>query len=381
MRPVSTLELELLLLCARVRLDAAQVRRIDELLGRTINWNGLILLARRHGIACLLHRTLAGLNARRMPVEVMGRLRSVADAFRFRNILYVRELHTAVQAIEAAGIPVAPYKGPALAASLYGDFALREMTDIDLLVKPRDAIKARRALSALGYTASRQVSRWLEPAWVFFHCEFAFASRSRLSVELNWRVATRYWCLPEVPERAWARMRPLNLGGVELKGFRPEDLLLILCLHGSKHKWDTLKWVVDIAELFRTHPDLDWREALYLARASKCERMLALGLFLAHELLDAPLPADLAETIRAMPSIARLAEDVCKNLHDARAKPADSLTELAFLGRLTDRSNAKLVYLLLRPLYFMLHRIVRPAISFLRGAGADRITARQIGRR
>ena len=116
------------------------------------------------------------------------------------------------------------------------------------------------------------------------------------------------------------------------------------------------------------------------ARASGTERMLALGLFLAHELLDAHLPAELAETIRAKPSIADLAAGVCENLHDARAKPADSLTELAFLGRVTDRYDAKLVYLLLRPLYFILHRIVRPAKSVLRGAGADRVMAKRIGR-
>ena len=380
MRPIPTPELELLLLCARVRLDEAHARRIDELLGQAVDWNGLILLARRHGIASLLHRTLAGLNTCRVPVEIMGRLRSVANAFRFHNVLFVRELLTAVQAIEAAGIPVAPYKGPALAASLYGDFALREMTDIDLLVKPRDAIRARRALSALGYTASRQVSKWLEPAWVFFHCEFAFGSRSGIPVELNWRVATRYWCLPEVPARAWTRMRPLTLGGVELKMFCPEDLLLILCLHGSKHKWDTLKWVVDIAELLRVHPELDWRAATIAARASGTERMLALGLVLAHELLDAHLPAELAEALGAKPSIADLAAEVCENLHDAHAKPADSLTELAFLGRLTERIDAKLAYLLLRPLYFLLHRIVRPSMSVLRGAEADRVSAKRIGR-
>ena len=38
----------------------------------------------------------------------------------------------------------------------------------------------------------------------------------------------------------------------------PEDLLLILCVHGGKHVWECLKWLVDVRELVDRFPQLDY---------------------------------------------------------------------------------------------------------------------------
>ena len=365
MRAVPTPEFDLLLLCARMRIDDDHAQRISRLVRRSLDWNGLVLAARRHGLVPLLYRTLSGLDSNQVPSDILERLHSIFEAFRFQNLVFLRELLSAMQALEHAGVTAIPYKGPALADYLYQDFALRHFVDLDLLVRPCDAVKARGVLQAHGFTPKRDIAECATVAWVKFHCEYSFNSpENQITLELNWRLAPRYWRLPEIPDAAWERLGRLSLAGVEVPWFAPEDLLFVLCLHGCKHKWDTLKWLVDIAELLRAHPGLDWREITDLARRTGSERMLMIGLVLAHDLLNAPLPADVLEAARSKPLVSSLASEVCENLFATNIEPASTLTELAFLARAAERLDMKLCCQVLRPLYFLLHRVVRP------GAGA-----------
>ena len=358
--------LALLLLCARMRVDDPQSRRILSQIDRGVDWKALLSLAHRHGLIPILHRTLSDLPAGMVPAEIQGQLQSMSEAFRLRNLIFLSELVRLQQAFAAADVVVMPYKGTALAGFLYRDAGLRQVLDVDLLVRPCDAIRARRVLLDQGCIPARTLSLRAEAAKVKYHFEFVFVSKGKLSVELQWRIAPGYWRLPEIEDFAWSKMEQLSLGGVGVPWFCRESLLLVLCLHGCKHKWDTLKWVVDVAELLRLHPELNWPEMMACARRTGAERMLALGLFLAHELLDAPLPPDVLDSVRKYPRVLSLAEDVCSNAFAADAEHATVLIELAFLSRVAERWATKLACHILRPLYFIFHRMVRPGAAVLR---------------
>ena len=353
-----------------MEVDEDHADRISRLFGRGLDWDRLVLLARRHGLVPLLHRTLSGLKSNGVPPDVRQRLRSLAEGVRFHGLVLLRELLNALRALESAGITAVPYKGPALAAFLYRDLALRQFSDIDLLVRPRDAVKARRVLLDLGYVPRRPMSERAAAAYARLHCDFTFTADGQLNVDLTWWIAPRYWRLPEIPRSSWDRLGRLSLGGVSVPWLAPRDLLFVLCIHGCKHKWDTLKWIVDIAEWLRNHPDFDWREAMHDARQAGYERMLALSVFLAHELLEAPLPAAVLEAVRSKPRVADLAAEVCENLFAAYSEPASTLVQLPFLARLAERFDTKLSCQLLRPLYFLLHRVARPGMAALRKVAA-----------
>ena len=61
------------------------------------------------------------------------------------------ELLRILRLLDAHAIRAVPLKGPALAQSLYGDLALREFCDLDVLVQETDLRKARGLLEAQGY--------------------------------------------------------------------------------------------------------------------------------------------------------------------------------------------------------------------------------------
>ena len=81
----------------------------------------------------------------------------------------------------------------------------------------------------------------------------------------------------------------------------------MLCVHGAKHFWERLAWIVDIAQLV-TVREVDWKLLSEIAAERKCSRLLLLGLYLAHEVVGAPLPESVLQRARSDSRVAWLAE-------------------------------------------------------------------------
>src|SRR5262249_41515449 len=108
-------------------------------------------------------------------------------------------------------------------------------------------------------------------------------SQGLVKVELHWGIAGTA-LFPLDTQQLWKRLERYTLGGATTLHLGPEDMLLMLCVHGSKHFFRRLEWVCDIAELLAAHPSLHWDEVIARAERLKAKRMLFFGLTLAAEL-------------------------------------------------------------------------------------------------
>src|SRR6185436_2615975 len=114
-------------------------------------------------------------------------------------------------------------------------------------------------------------------------------------------------------KRLWQDLITLDLNGTQVKTFSAEDLLFSLCIHGSRHLWERLAWICDVAELIKRHP-IDWTTLLKRACAADCERIFLLGPYLAERLLDARLPNEIKQRCASDPRLAPLADNVIEHL-------------------------------------------------------------------
>jgi hypothetical protein len=219
------------------------------------------------------------------------------------NLFLTGEVLKLSQLFEEHGIAAVPFKGPVLAASAYGSLALREFCDLDILVHKRDCLRAGRVLLSQGY---EQVDGTGD-ADKYSH---TFVSDNGVAVDLHWGIAERYFCFTLNPERLWARLVASCLAGTTIRTFSPEDTLLMLCMHGAKHRWDRLAWICDIAELTRTHQRMDWAQLITYSAELGSQRMLFLGVLLATDLLGAQLPDHVYRRIRSDPAVTLLAANV-----------------------------------------------------------------------
>jgi hypothetical protein len=124
-----------------------------------------------------------------------------------------------------------------------------------------------------------------------------------------------------------------------------EDLLLALCVHGTKHLWERLAWVCDVAALVNSHEALDWRALFGRAATARVERMLLLGLGLARSLAGAELPEEVWSKVKDDEASARLASEAALRMFDgAEYRPAGFLRSVGFNLRARSRARERLRY-------------------------------------
>jgi hypothetical protein len=288
-------ELELLLCCARVSLTPERVDRIRTLVHQDLDWESLLHSARVHGVASLLYWHLNATCPQAVPPASLGSLR---DCFAWNlghNLFLTDELVQLLDLLTAQGIRAMPFKGPAVAAALYGTVAFREFCDLDILVQPKDFLRAQDVLLARGYQGywpHIQMNQTRRAAFVQRHVHalgFSHA-QSQILVEIHWKLMPSWFCFPLRPECLWERRAPVWLSGKSVPTLSPEDALLVACVHGCKHVWARLGWICDVAEWLRLHQGTDWERLFEQARRLGSQRMLLLGLSVARDLLGTPLP-------------------------------------------------------------------------------------------
>jgi hypothetical protein len=220
------------------------------------------------------------------------------------------ELSKLMDVFGSAGIRAIPYKGPVLAAQAYGDAALREFEDLDIILRQRDMEKANEAMVSLGYRPrfpwilSPGAASALVPGEYNYHHE----SR-RLLVELHTEITLRHFPVPPDLDELAGRLVPVSFSGHIVRTFAPEDGLLFLCVHGAKDFWERISWVADIAEFVQAQP-LDWDAIFRRAESARLRRMLHLGLALALGVLGAPLPDEIAARVRRDAVAASVASEI-----------------------------------------------------------------------
>lgn len=307
-----TPEAQLLVLLARTSVNGTlQVEILDRLRDR-VDWVLVWHLARVNGVASLVYRTLASHGRGIVPKDTMEAFRRHVQANVILSGLLTDELIALVDAFEAKGIRVIPFKGPTLAVTAYGDVALRECIDLDLIVGQSSIPQAQQLLWSRGY---QLVSRATGDGDEQDEAVHSFVKRNgMLRVDLRWVMARRLFAFRLDREQFWNQLKPVRLGQRTVMALGPEDLLIVLCLHGSKHAWEDLKWVCDVAELVRRRRAMDWSRVLYSSYEWGCRRVLLMGLAMAHTLFDTPLPRSIQEAITADPDIRDLAKRMPRRL-------------------------------------------------------------------
>ena len=327
------MEMEVVIECVRVCMGTAEMPRLESLLTADLDWARVLELAIAHKVSLLLHPALKKCSAGFVPTAVLGELQANAAAKVLPGMVLVGELVKILALFESEGIQALPFKGPAIAYSLYGGLALRGFGDLDILVQDADIARATALLVARGYLAPDQIADTANRPFLQFQPflespqsqrVFNFYRADGTVVELHWRFTPRHFPFPLVETGLWNRLGSVDLPGRKALNLSPEDMLLLLCVHGSKHCWERLIWICDIAALVSAEPGLDWEGALRRARQLRVARMVFVGLLLAVEVLQAAVPEGPLRAARGDREAVRLAAWITRRL---RQKPLDPLSE------------------------------------------------------
>lgn len=330
--------MQILLDCVRAVPDVGGQTRLGRNRPARLDWPAVVDQADRHGVLPLLHRHVVATADRSVPPEVVSGLAEATRRITWRNAGLAIVLRRLVELLERDGVEAIPFKGPTLAAAVYGDVGLRQFTDLDLLVRERDVPRARARLVAEGFRPDRLVSAAPEGLLLARHYEYPFQrDRDGVMVELQWRVVPPHFPLPLDYTRLWARRGWVALAGGRVPGLSPEDLLIVLCVHGTKHLWRRLIWACDVGELLRRHPGLDWAYIVETCDRLGARRLLAVSLLVVDRLIGAPAPGTVMAAAAADRAAMRLAERVTTDLVDGPCREPSPLESTRFLLGVRER--------------------------------------------
>ena len=339
-------EEQLLLCCSRTNPDSKALNRIRTLATQSIDWKLLLQTAALHGVLPLLHLSLRKAGVLSIPSAVWNDLGNRVRGVARHNFFLMAELIKLTRDFENHGIASIAFKGPVLAACAYGDVTLRQFGDLDIAVRRDDIPQASKLILSHGYQSTSDGSAGADPHEVedahvaFLGPSFYYFCRpdGRSDVDLQWRVAEEYFSFSLDREDLWRRLVPVSVGGKTIQTFAPTNMLLILCVHGSKHRWEKLKWVCDVAELVRAQKSaIDWEQLRETASLQRVQRMVSLGLFLAEDLLEADLPEEISQQVRSDRSIRWLARRIRQQLLLQAGRPPGKLNRITFYLRAKDR--------------------------------------------
>jgi|SRR5215468_6302973 len=281
-------EFSLLLAACRLRSDEKLVS--SWYFDSSLDWQHVLSLAEHHNVTPLLYQALQE-EPEQVPAAILAELRTRFEEIARKNLRFSLELMRVLSCLEAHGVAAIPFKGPTLAECVYGNLALREFSDLDILVRQSDFLRAKDAVRELGYVPGWQLTKPQEQAYLAsgYECSFDGPAGPNL-LELQWRILPKFYAVDFDLDEFFVRATQFSLGGKPVRTLSPEDLLLSLVAHAAKHAWIRLSWLRDIAGASQS-PSLDWQRVFQQAKKLGMERILAISLRLSNVLLDARIPS------------------------------------------------------------------------------------------
>ncbi len=267
--PLDAATQRFLLLCLRSRWRPAALSQAAELARQAeIQWQALSDYAELAGVAPLLYDCIRG---RAMtPSAFEQALEAGYQRSAMANAMLSVELGRLLGLLAQGGVPAIVLKGAALGDTLYGNSALRPMTDLDLLLHPEDVERALHLLQAQGYAWTE-----VEPhpgMRLDFENELVLRTPgpAPLPIELHWHLLDSPFYQQRVDEAwFWDTAQRVTLAGSEARVLGLEANLLYLSAHYAlHHRAQGIRWLVDIALLTARHEaQIDWPLLLAQAQA------------------------------------------------------------------------------------------------------------------
>ena len=320
---MTTREFELLLICATSQPNEGCIKDIVQ---EGVSWQTLLELATQHGIRPILRQTLRSVCWDTVPQTIQNELDHFYTTNVQTSLLFTAELLNLRSVFHQNGIPFAAFKGVVLGTLLYGDPALREFSDLDILVHDEHVSKVEDILTARHYLPDF-LDKHYRSTFLRYQGQYAFRNKQTgTSVDLHWRLSSKGEAFPLNESEIWPRLRHMMIHSRPIPTLANDDLVLFLAAHGTKEGWRSLKWVCDFAEVLRKCQDINWKHVVGRAKKSNCMRSLELAMVLASTLLGTPAPTELIAKASDNSAIHLLAEKA--KLRMLRVVPEGELRQL-----------------------------------------------------
>jgi hypothetical protein len=356
--PEMSAETELVLRLARPgRSDLAEVEKIFL---RGVAWEKAMEFARRHHLLTMFYPRLSELPEGLAPSGVLAEVKALFRLNLLRSARLGLLLETVHDTLARQGIEMIAMRGPLLAEMLYQPApGMRVFSDLDILVHLQDFPTVYDRLAREGYQPAKPLTE-LERRWIVRGDRDLVFYMDKDILEVHWAVDEPGYCFPLKNEQYWEGMESHHLLDGNYLTFGSRMLFLNLCLHGVRHRWEKLAWVLDLAWFAHSQADFDWQGFWDWACTLGFRRAVAISMLMAELVGGAHFPEGVREVVWSETKALRLTRANLEGLFSGKTShPRRSyqraLHDLVYDLQVRERWSAKL--------YMVVDRLFTPRQS------------------
>ncbi len=291
----------LLLYCCRKDTDRRNRDNIIEIQRKNLDWNSFLQKAKENGISAVVFSRLKEIkkDCPHIPPFIFKELKKDYFLNATKNSLIFEELAKVLEIFRKAGLKVIILKGAVLAEKMYGNLALRSMTDVDLLVKKEDLWRLDEQLKILGYKPSDIAVEEIDFSSTYLTTlDYRSLSAKSPSFHIHWHfvnstIPNESYIKNIKIEDIWRDAEKTKIAGAKTLVMAPHHFLIHLSEHALRvtHSLSKLSFFCDIDETVNYYQEkLDWERVIRESLKFNLNRMVYPSLYFTAKFLGTKIP-------------------------------------------------------------------------------------------
>ena len=306
-------------------------------------WDFFLDFIRKHGLTGLVYKNISDLQLGNfLPEKIWANFQSFYFRTLQRNTLLYNSYSQIVSEFLKSGIPCMPLKGIFLAESIYKDIGIRQMFDIDILIKEQYISDCLTILRNMGFREERgNKSTFIQEVATVKHLPPMY--RNGISVELHYRIWIGDTNNLFSVEDFWNNSIRAEINKCPVFVMNDECQLVYLCLHVYRHLMEgniqLFQWLDVVIILKNADGIFNWQGVQQLCEKNNCTKEVFSVLHILHKFYQIEFPESVAEYIERLQVSASedlflnyLMDEEKANLHLAKIQEINNLKKVSGTG-------------------------------------------------
>lgn len=281
-------ELQFIAHCFNISYRSEAKKELENLIEKKLDWNFILEKILQNDIAPQAYHNLSGLKNKKIPDRFLGCLNKCYYYTTARNLFIEDTLYKILNLFSVENLSIIALKGIFMLDVIYESIVLRNLVDIDLLVKKNDLERIDRLLQQNDYIKFAETT-----GQVSYREEgnLARAELRRMPIEIHYAFDLA-GPLAVSSDFLWHNPIIKDVKGLRMLYPSLENSIIYAALHVVHHFPNPpLKSILDIHEIIsRNQEAVNWDYILDFCNINKARHFIYLSMFLSKLYFKTPVP-------------------------------------------------------------------------------------------
>ncbi|MDP3142569.1 MAG: nucleotidyltransferase family protein [Candidatus Omnitrophota bacterium] len=294
-------EKEFLILATKNKLTENEIKLLQNIIEEGIDWHKILSLALYNNVGPILYKNIQNLPEDTIPERIREGLKENYTESFLKTAPIYDDLAKLLAEFEKANVKIIILKGCSFAELLYGDFSLRPLKDIDLLVRKSDWPKIKEILDKLKIYSENRLDLLKLETLLQIPTNWQLSYKNSRKTELEFKFNIFIMDFPDFADvdDYWKESVPSEVVGTKTLSFSIDDQVLYLSCRLISTAFRNLLWFCDLREFVTFYREkINWQKLIAKARRKRLNTILYFSLLILKKRMGVDLPAGTLDSLK-----------------------------------------------------------------------------------